>query len=96
MTIARQLSLYKKYESNEKVADVSKFFTTDSEEIVKSIAQKYGAEFVYIPKERIRGIFSVLVMAANPDINFQTLSDIGSSEVFEKRYYETSMAMQNN
>ncbi len=96
MTIARPASLYDKYESDEKVADVSRFFTTDSEDIAKSIAEKYGAGLVYMPKERFRGIFSVIVMAANPDINFQSLSDIGSSEVFEKRFYETSMAHKFN
>lgn len=57
----------------------------------------------------IVGLFSLLIffnflksanvhriLAANPDINFQTLSDIGSSEVFEKRFYETSMAHKFN
>ncbi len=96
MTIARPASMYDKFEPDEKVADVSRFFATDSEDVAKGIAEKYGAVLVYMPKERMRGIFSVMVMAANPDINFQGLSGIGSSEDFDERFYEPSMANKFN
>ncbi len=95
-TIARPASLYDKYEPDEKVADISRFFATDSEDIAKSIAEKYGASLVYMPKERMRGIFSVIFMAANPGFDFQSLSNIRFPEDFERRFYEPSMVYKFN
>jgi hypothetical protein len=95
-TIARPASLYDKYEPDEKIADVSRFFATDSEDTAKSIAEKYGASLVYMPKEKMRSIFSVIFMAANPGFDFQSLSDIRSPEDFEKRFYEPSMTHKFN
>lgn len=95
-TIARPATLYDKYEPDEKVADVSRFFATDSEDTAKSIAEKYRASLVYMPKEKMSSIFSVIFMAANPGFDFQSLSDIRSPEDFEKRFYEPSMAYKFN
>ncbi len=95
LTIARPASLYDKYEPGEKVADVSRFFTTDSEDIAKSIAGKYGADTVYISRERMSNLFPVMLMAANPDLNFQS-PDIQTPEAFAKRFYEPSIAYKFN
>lgn len=66
-TIARPASLYDKFEPDEKVADVSRFFTTDSEEVAKSIAEKYGADIVYISKQRFNDLIIVMMLAADPE-----------------------------
>lgn len=65
-TIARPASLYDKFEPDEKVADVSRFFTTDSEDVAKGIAEKYGADIVYVPKQRFNDLIEVMMFAANP------------------------------
>ncbi|MFZ3168246.1 MAG: hypothetical protein WA130_11575 [Candidatus Methanoperedens sp.] len=65
-TIARPASLYDKFEPDEKVADVSRFFTTDSEDVAKGIAEKYGANIVYLPKQRINDLIGVMMFAADP------------------------------
>jgi hypothetical protein len=66
-TIARPASLYDKFEPDEKVADVSKFFTTNSEDVAKGIAEKYGADIVYVPKQRFNDLIEVMMFAANPN-----------------------------
>ena len=76
-TIARPSSLYDKFEQDEKVADVSRFFATDSEEVAKGIAGKYGANFVYISRERMNDLIPVMMLGANlnpqnQDINSNT------------------------
>jgi len=77
-TIARPASLYDKYEPDEKVADVSKFFTTDSEEVAKGIAEKYGADIVYISKQRFNILIEVMMLTADQK------QDINSPENSEK------------
>ncbi len=95
-TIGRPSLLYDKFDSQYKVADVVKFFTTDSEEAAKSIAEKYGANLVYISRQRWHDLFTAMFHIANPDINLQSYSDIRSSEAFDKKYYEPSMAYKFN
>ncbi|MCX9088772.1 MAG: hypothetical protein OIN90_14555 [Candidatus Methanoperedens sp.] len=78
-TIARPSSLYDKFEQNEKVADVSRFFTTDSEEVAKGIAGKYGANLVYISRERMNDLIQVMMFAVDPESmrkqNIKTLEE---------------------
>lgn len=82
-TIARPASLYDKFEPDEKVADVSRFFTTDSEEVAKGIAEKYGANIVYISKQRFNILMEVMMLAADQK------QDIISPEDFEKNIKPT-------
>ncbi len=95
-TIARPESLYDKFEPDEKVADVSRFFTTDSEDTARSIALKYGADTVYVSRQRWHDLFGVMFWAANPDFNFQNYPDIRTPGAFDKKFYEPSMAYKFN
>lgn len=67
MTIARPSSLYDTYDQEEKVTDVARFFTTDSEDEAKGIAERYGADLVYLPKQRIHDLFPVMLIATNSE-----------------------------
>jgi len=82
-TIARPASLYDKFEPDEKVADVSRFFTTDSEDVAKGIAEKYGANIVYLPKQRINDLIGVMMFAADPN-SMQKQDIMSPDENFEK------------
>ncbi|VVB92249.1 Uncharacterised protein [uncultured archaeon] len=84
MTIARPASLYDKFEPDEKVADVSRFFATDSEDVAKGIAEKYGADLVYISRQRMNDLLGVMVFTANPDFNPQNLDIKTTGDYFEK------------
>ncbi|MCZ7380945.1 MAG: hypothetical protein O8C64_05150 [Candidatus Methanoperedens sp.] len=88
LTIARPASLYDKFEPDEKVADVSRFFATDSEDVAKSIAAKYGADLVYISRQRMNDLIGVMVFTANPDFNAQN-QDIKTPAYFEKTIKST-------
>lgn len=68
-TIARPASSYEKFEPDEKVADVSRFFATDSEDVAKGIAEKYGADTVYISRQRMNDLIRVMMIAANIKIS---------------------------
>ncbi|MCX9009679.1 MAG: hypothetical protein OIN66_01030 [Candidatus Methanoperedens sp.] len=96
LTIARPASLYDKYEPNEKVADVSRFFTTNSEDTARDIAEKYGADIVYISRQRMSNLFPVMLMAADPGFSFQNNPDVQSPGALEKKYYEPSIAYRFN
>ncbi len=78
------------------IVDVSRFFTTDSEEAAKEIAEKYGAKYVYLSRQRWHVYFTVMLLTAHPDINLQSYSNIQSSEAFDKEFYEPSMAYKFN
>jgi len=67
-TIARPASLYDKFEPDEKVADISRFFATDSEDVAKGIAGKYKADIVYVSRQRMNDLIPVMVFAANMNI----------------------------
>ncbi len=71
-TVGRPSLLYDEFDSNEKVADVSRFFATDSEEVAKSIAGKYGANIAYISRQRMNDLIPVMLMAADPNYYFQS------------------------
>ncbi|MDL5501763.1 MAG: hypothetical protein QSU88_00960, partial [Candidatus Methanoperedens sp.] len=64
-TIARPSSLYDTFEQDEKVADVSRFFATDSEEVAKGIAGKYDANLVYISRQSMNYLIPVMMLGAN-------------------------------
>ncbi len=96
-TIGRPSLLYDKFDAHEKVVDVSKFFATDSEEVAKNIAEKYGANFVYISRQRWHDLFFVMhSIANNQNIDLQSYLNARSSEDFDKRFYEPSMAYKFN
>ncbi len=95
-TIARPEAFYDKFETDEKVADVSRFFATDSEDTARSIALKYGADTVYVSRQRWHDLFMVMFWAANPDFNYQNYPDIRTPQAFDKKFYEPSMANKFN
>ncbi len=90
-TIARPASLYDKFEPDEKVADVSTFFATNSEDVAKSIAEKYKANLVYISRQRINDLIPVMVSSANPDFDFQN-PDIRTPEAYFENVIKPTMA----
>ncbi len=95
MTIARPASLYDKFEPDEKVADVSRFFTTDSEDTAKSIAAKYGADLVYVSRQRMNDLIPVMIFASNPDFYAQN-PDIKTPEAYLEKVIKPSMAYKFN
>jgi hypothetical protein len=90
-TIARPSSLYDKFDSPEKVADIARFFAADSEEVAKGIAEKYGANIVYISRQRMNDIIPVMVFASNPDFYAQN-TDIKTPEAYFEKVIKPSMA----
>lgn len=93
-TIARPASLYDKFESDEKVADVSRFFTSDSEDVAKGIAEKYGANIVYISKQRFNDLIGVMMFAAGP--NSMQKQDIMSPDEYFEKIIKPTMANKFN
>jgi len=87
-TVARPSQLYDKFESNEKVVDISTFFTTESEETAVGIAEKNGAEYVYILLQRWDVYYQVMLLTVQPDVH----ENIYSSETLFNEFYERSMA----
>ncbi len=94
-TIARPASLYDKFEPDEKVADVSRFFATDSEDVAKGIAEKYGADMVYISRQRMNDLIGVMLFTANPDFNAQN-QDIKTPEAYLEKIIKPTMAYKFN
>lgn len=68
--------------------DVSTFFTTDSEEIAVGIAEKYGANYVYVLLQRWDDYYQVMLNTVQPDIG----EKIYSSETLFNELYGVSMA----
>ncbi len=95
LTIARPASLYDKFEPDEKVADVSTFFATDSEDVAKGIAEKYGADLVYVSRQRMNDLIPVMVFASNPDFYAQN-PDIKTPEAYLEKVIKPSMAYKFN
>lgn len=98
-TIARPSSLYDRFDSNEKVADVSRFFATDSEEVAKGIAEKYGANIVYISRQRMNDLIPVMLMAADPDYYIQNkdvMNIIKSPEDYLNKIIKPTMGYKFN
>lgn len=87
-TVGRPSQLYDKFESNEKVVDVSTFFTTESEETAVGIAEKNGAEYVYILLQRWDVYYEIMLLTVRPDV----FKKIYSSETLFNEFYEQSMA----
>ncbi len=95
LTIARPASMYDKFEPDEKVADVSRFFATDSEDVAKSIAQKYEANIVYVSRQRMNDLIGVMVFAANSNFNAQN-QDINAPEAYFDRIIKHTMGYKFN
>ncbi len=93
-TIARPASLFDKFEPDEKVADVSRFFTTDSEDVAKSIAEKYGADIVYVSRQRFNDLIGVMIFAADP--NSMQKQDIKSPDEYFEKIIKPTMANKFN
>ncbi len=77
------------------MADVSRFFATNSEDVAKSIAEKYGADIVYISRQRMNDLIEVMVYAANPDFNAQN-QDIKTPEAYLEKIIKPTMAYKFN
>jgi len=95
LTIARPASLYDKFEPDEKVVDVSRFFATDSEDVAKSIAAKYGANLVYVSRQRMNDLIGVMVFTANPNFNAQN-QDIKNPEAYFEKIIKPTMGYRFN
>ncbi len=98
-TIARSSSLYDKFDSHEKVADVSRFFATDSEDVAKEIAEKYGANMVYISRQRMNDLIPVMLMAADPNYYIQSkdvINIIKSPEDYLNKIIKPTMGYRFN
>lgn len=96
-TIGRPSLLYEDFDSHEKVIDVSRFFTADSEEKAKGIAEKYGSKIIYVSRQRWHDIFYVMYsIAADKEFGLQDFMDVRSPEEFDKKFFEPSMAFKFN
>jgi hypothetical protein len=98
-TIGRPSLLYDEFDSHDKVADVSRFFATDSEEVAKSIAEKYGANLVYVSRQRMNDLIPVMLRAADPNYYFQNkdvIDLINSPEDYLKKIIEPTMGYRFN
>lgn len=98
-TIARPSLLYDEFDSHDKVADVSRFFATDSEEVAKSIAEKYGANLVYVSRQRMNDLIPIMLRAADPNYYFQNkdVIDLVNSPVdYLKKITEPTMGYRFN
>ncbi len=96
-TIGRSSSLYDKFDSHEKIVDVSRFFTTDSEDTAKSIAEKYGANIVYVSRQRMNNIMiPVMLPIANPDIYAQNQDVIKSPDEYFNKLIKPTMGYKFN
>ncbi len=98
-TIARPASLYDKFEPDEKVADVARFFSTDSEEVAKGIAEKYGANIVYVSRLRMNDLIPVMLMASDPNYYMQNkdvMNIIKSPEDYLNKIIKPTMGYRFN
>ncbi len=68
-TVARPTSI-NKFEPDERVADVARFFATDSAEESKSISEEYGATTVYVPRYYGPGLFFAMTEALDTESGF--------------------------
>ncbi len=67
-----------------KSRQISKFFTTNSEDIAKGIAEKYGADIVYISRQRFNDLIEVMMFAAKPGFNAQNQDLRGEKKKVEE------------
>lgn len=96
-TVGRPSSLYDKFDSHEKVVDVSRFFTTDSEDVAKSIAEKYGANIVYVSRQRMNDVMMPIMLSiASPDIYAQNQDVIKSPEDYLNKLIKPTMGYKFN
>ncbi len=98
-TIGRPSLLYDEFDSHDKIADVSGFFATDSEEVTKSIAEKYGANLVYVSRQRMNDLIPVMLRAADPNYYFQNkdvIDLVNSPEDKLKKIIEPTMGYRFN
>jgi len=98
-TIGRPSLLYDEFDSDEKVADVSRFFAADSEGVAKGIAEKYGANIVYISRQRMNDLIPIMLMAADPNYNIQNkdvINLINSPEDYSNKIIKPTMGYKFN
>ena len=72
-TVARPTSI-NEFEPDERVADVARFFVTDSVEEARGIADEYGATIVYLPRYYGPGLFWAMTEAMDlkPETSLQS------------------------
>jgi hypothetical protein len=69
-TVARPTSI-NKFEPDERVADVARFFATDSAKESKSISEEYGATTIYVPRYYGPGLFFAMTEAMDTKSGFE-------------------------
>ncbi len=98
-TIGRPSLLYDEFDSHETVSDVSRFFATDSEDVAKSIAEKYGVNMVYVSRQRMNDLIPIMLMAADPNYNIQNkdvINIIKSPEDYLNKIIKPTMGYRFN
>jgi len=84
-TVARPTSFIDVFEPDERVADVARFFATDSAEEAEGIAEKYDATIVYMPRHYGPGLFWAITEAL--DMEIEPSSDSEWSQLYEESMY---------
>jgi hypothetical protein len=84
-TVARPTSFIDVFEPDERVADVARFFTTDSAEEAEGIAKKYDATIVYMPRHYGSGLFWAITEAQ--DVEIEHSSDSEWNRLYEESMY---------
>ncbi|PXF58356.1 MAG: hypothetical protein C4B59_13395 [Candidatus Methanogaster sp.] len=69
-TVSRPTSI-DKFEPDERVADVARFFATDSAEEAKGISEEYDATTVYVPRYYGHGLFWAMTEAMDTESGFE-------------------------
>ena len=81
-TVARPTAI-NEFEPDERVADVARFFVTDSAEEAKGIADEYGATITYLPRYYGPGLFWAMTEAMDPK------PETSSQSEFEQSYEQS-------
>ncbi|HIE31478.1 MAG TPA: hypothetical protein EYP67_03735 [Methanosarcinales archaeon] len=83
-TVARPTSI-DEFEPDEKVADVARFFVTDSVEEAKDISEEYGTTIAYLPRYYGPGLFWAMTEALDPKLEVSSQSEFG--QLYEQSMY---------
>ena len=83
-TVARPTAI-NEFEPDERVADVARFFVTDSVEDAKGIADEYGATIIYLPRYYGPGLFWAMTEAM--DSKPETSSQSEFEQSYERSMY---------
>jgi len=75
------------YEPADKVRDVATFFTTNSEDEAKVIMEKYGAVYVYFPKNKVY-LFNAMRFASGLDVEYEDSLYYKFENDVQMKYFE--------